>query len=236
MRNRLLSQSTSLTITSQRLKVVMGDMTQAEFANEVHTSQTTISKVLSGATPSSALLVSISQRFGVSTDWLLGLSDNKYVSGASTERLLYSDVVPVLAGLLDKGSVTYKTDIEKQVLPINEDGTAFNTEKYTIHILEVNDSILQNCISLFSKSKSIGEDAHSLMIKAIKENYRHEVLRWSSDYALNFDSYVYQHNREPDMLVNWLKSLDEEEARARRNLRPTFQGFASEDDEDELPF
>ena len=79
-------------IIAQRIKEVMGDLTQADFASQVNSTQTTISKVLAGAMPSSSLLTSIAKQFGVSVDWILGLSDNKYVSGASTETLLYSDV------------------------------------------------------------------------------------------------------------------------------------------------
>ena len=194
-------------IIAQRIKEIMGDLTQAEFATKVSSTQTTISKVLAGAMPSSALLESIARQFGVSVDWMLGLSDNKYISGASTETLLYSDVVPVLAGLLDRGSVTYRTETKKENIVVSEDGNVV-TNEYTLYLLEIRDAILKDCISLASHTNRVDKDTYSYWLKSMKENYRREVLRWSSEYENSYKSYRSQHKRQPDMLLKWLKTLE----------------------------
>lgn len=207
MRKRIHSQSAPPSPVSQRIREVMGDLTQAEFASEVHSTQTTISKVLSGSMPSSSLLIAISKRFGVSTDWILGLSDNKYVSGASTEQLLYSDVVPVLAGLLDKGSITYRTETKKENVVVSEEGNVV-TNEFTIYLLEIKDAILKDCISLASHTSRVDGNTYAYWIKSMKENYRREVLRWSPELEDSYQSYRARHKRQPDMLIKWLKSLE----------------------------
>ncbi len=194
-------------ITAQRIRKIMGDLTQTEFAAQVNSTQTTISKVLAGTMPSTSLLVSIATRYGVSVDWMLGLSDSKYVSGASTETLLYSDVVSVLAGLLNRGSVMYRTESKKENIVVSEDGNIV-TKEYTLYLLEVKDAILKDCISLASHTNRVDKDTYSYWLKSMKENYRHEVLRWSSKYENSYKSYRSQHRREPDMLIKWLRSLD----------------------------
>lgn len=45
-------------------------------------------------------------------------------------------------------------------------------------------------------------------LKSMKENYRREVLRWSSEYENSYKNYRSSHKRQHDMLLNWLKSLD----------------------------
>ena len=194
-------------IIAQRIKEVMGDLTQADFASQVNSTQTTISKVLAGAMPSSSLLTSIAKQFGVSVDWILGLSDNKYVSGASTETLLYSDVVPVLAGLLARGSVSYRTETKKENVVVSEDGNVV-TNEYTLYLLEIKDAILKDCISLASHTSRVDNGTYSFWLKSMKENYRHEVLHWSSDYENSYKSYRFRHKREPDMILKWLKTLE----------------------------
>lgn len=194
-------------IVAQRIKEIMGNLTQAEFAAQVNSTQTTISKVLAGTMPSTSLLVSIATRYGVSIDWMLGLSDSKYVSGASTETLLYSDVVPVLAGLLDRGSVVYRTESKKENIVVSQDGNIV-TNEYTLYLLEVKDAILKDCISFASHTNRVDNDTYSYWLRSMKENYRYEVLRWSSEYEDSYKSYRSRHRREPDMLIKWLKSLD----------------------------
>lgn len=194
-------------IVAQRIKEIMGNLTQAEFAAQVNSTQTTISKVLAGTMPSTSLLVSIATRYGVSIDWILGLSDSKYVPGASTETLLYSDVVPVLAGLLDRGSVVFRTESKKENVIVSQDGNIV-TNEYTLYLLEVKDAILKDCISLASHTNRVDNDTYSYWLSSMKENYRHEILRWSSEYEDSYKSYCSRHRRESDMLIKWLKSLD----------------------------
>lgn len=210
-------------IIAHRVKEVMGELTQAEFASQVNSTQTTISKLLAGAMPSSSLLESIARQFGVSVDWMLGLSDNKYISGASTETLLYSDVIPVLARLLERGSMTYRTETKKEKIVVSEDGNIV-TNEYTLYLLEIKDAILKDCISLASHTNRVDKDTYSYWLTSMKENYRREVLRWSSEYEDSYKNYRSRHKRQPDMLIKWLNSLDP-------NANPFEEYLGNSDDE-----
>lgn len=60
----------------ERLKELRGSLSQSEFANKIGTKQTTYSSWERGIKePGISSIISISNTFGVSTDWLLGLSD-----------------------------------------------------------------------------------------------------------------------------------------------------------------
>lgn len=60
----------------ERLKGLRGSLSQSEFANKIGTKQTTYSSWERGIKePGISSIISISNTFGVSTDWLLGLSD-----------------------------------------------------------------------------------------------------------------------------------------------------------------
>ena len=61
-----------------RLRELRGATSQAEFAEKIGTKQTTYSSWERGLKePGIQILVSISRQFGVSTDWLLGLTDDR---------------------------------------------------------------------------------------------------------------------------------------------------------------
>jgi transcriptional regulator with XRE-family HTH domain len=68
-----------------RLKELRGDEPQAKFAAKLELPQQTYSRYESGRSePPLALLKDIALRFGVSTDWLLGLTDKDGPSVSAT--------------------------------------------------------------------------------------------------------------------------------------------------------
>ncbi len=82
-------QGAFLSVFSDRLKTLRGELKQAEFARKVGIAQNTYSRYESGERiPDIEVLVRLAARLGVSTDWLLGL-DNK-------------DAVPAAAALPDQ--------------------------------------------------------------------------------------------------------------------------------------
>lgn len=61
----------------ERLKLLMGDLNQPEFAALVNIKQSMVSKYLDGESqPSLKVLIKIATRTGTSIDWLVGLSDD----------------------------------------------------------------------------------------------------------------------------------------------------------------
>ena len=78
-----------MSLFSDRLKTLRGELKQAEFARKVGIAQNTYSRYESGERiPDIEVLVRLAARLGVSTDWLLGL-DSK-------------DAVPATAALPDQ--------------------------------------------------------------------------------------------------------------------------------------
>ena len=62
----------------ERLKELRGSLSQSEFANKIGAKQTTYSSWERGIKePGIFAIISISNTFGVSADWLLGLSDSR---------------------------------------------------------------------------------------------------------------------------------------------------------------
>lgn len=68
-------------IIKKRLKEAFGEDVQKTVAAKLHMSQSTISKMLSGVQlPTAEVLENVSKSYGVSVDWLLGLSDDRFLS------------------------------------------------------------------------------------------------------------------------------------------------------------
>lgn len=64
---------------SDRLLELQGDRSQQEFASRLGINQSQLQKYLSGRTePTAAVVARMSRGAGVSSDWLLGLSDDRH--------------------------------------------------------------------------------------------------------------------------------------------------------------
>ena len=86
-------------------------MSQCDFANKIGVKQTSYSSWERGIKdPAAQTVALIASTFGVSSDWLLGLSDNR--EGASN-----SSVAPNLARLKDAATIvlTRSEDLERAV-------------------------------------------------------------------------------------------------------------------------
>lgn len=99
------------TILGSRLRELRGAMSQCDFANKIGVKQTSYSSWERGIKdPAAQTVALIASTFGVSSDWLLGLSDNR--EGASN-----SSVAPNLARLKDAATIvlTRSEDLERAV-------------------------------------------------------------------------------------------------------------------------
>ena len=61
----------------ERLNELRGKMTVSAFARKANIHQPSMDRYFKGRNPSIEVLVQISTQFGVSADWLLGLSDDR---------------------------------------------------------------------------------------------------------------------------------------------------------------
>lgn len=99
------------TMLGSRLRELRGAMSQCDFANKIGVKQTSYSSWERGIKdPAAQTVALIASTFGVSSDWLLGLSDNR--EGASN-----SSVAPNLARLKDAATIvlTRSEDLERAV-------------------------------------------------------------------------------------------------------------------------
>ena len=71
----------------ERLRELRNGMSQCEFANKIGAKQTSYSSWERGIKePGISVLTEIASTFGVSTDWLLGLSDSRGGSSAPAQQ------------------------------------------------------------------------------------------------------------------------------------------------------
>ena len=110
-------------IIIKRINEVKGNLSQFEFAKEIGSSQSVISKILSGDPPSITVLTGIANKYNVSIDWLLGLSSRKSLKDFSsyddTNPITYSDIIAFLIDLLKNNSVSFERG-EQDCITIND--------------------------------------------------------------------------------------------------------------------
>ena len=91
---------------AERLKEIMND-SQDTIASKLNMTQGNVSKLLSGTQlPTTDTLYRISEVYGVSTDWILGLSEKKHIA---TSEVTYADVLKELISLASKGIILLQT-------------------------------------------------------------------------------------------------------------------------------
>lgn len=103
-------------VTLERIKQLKGSDSQEVFAKKIKTSQSNVSKMLTGTPPSAATLKALAEEYKVSVDWLLGLSDKKECAcevqshNLTADNITYADVMAVLDVLYRKGSIEVGVD------------------------------------------------------------------------------------------------------------------------------
>ena len=80
--------ASSSSVLGERLKELRGSMSQAAFANRIGIKQTSYSAWERGVKePGATVVAKIASAFGVSTDWLLGMSDARRSTAPRAERV-----------------------------------------------------------------------------------------------------------------------------------------------------
>ena len=81
-------------VVSKRLSKIFEGEVQEVTAKKLNVVQSTISKWLTGQLiPQTEVLSDISKIYGVSVDWILGISGEKQVNGIALEELTYEQIV-----------------------------------------------------------------------------------------------------------------------------------------------
>lgn len=105
-----------------RLRETFGDESQETIGKKIHLSQGSISKILSGfQKPPLEIVYDIAQIYGVSVDWLLGLSNKKRITHYSGE-MTYASSVEALLGLKNHGAnLEYNSSMQKVLLETDDE-------------------------------------------------------------------------------------------------------------------
>lgn len=167
--------------TIERIKELKGSETQEKFAEKIHTSQSNVCKLLNGTAPSASTLIAISKVYGVSVDWLLGLTDRKSSKNfPDTNEITYSDALAVFDVL-----------IENQSLMTNCMG---NPSMYVVL-----DSVLNHLLGSRLTVKDLDVDTRKFWYKTTAEQFAdYKILKWKPQYKESYENYMSRKSAKPE--------------------------------------
>lgn len=216
-----MSDKNAGNITLERIKELKGSDSQEVFAKKIKTSQSNVSKMLTGTPPSAATLKVMAEEYKVSVDWLLGLSDRRECAcevqshNLTADNITYADVMAVLDVLYKKGSIE-----------MGYDYNGYNGE-LDPSLIVIKDKALRYFADNRSRYYGGSTDIYNIWIKQAIEHYSNQlVLEWST----LADTLYEQNVPTPSSDVEIVKVLNDIE-----NGRLTERTLANLIDE-ELPF
>lgn len=170
-------------LISSRIKALMGDESQTSFADRIKISQSSVSKMISGETPSVSTLLAIAHAYDVSTDWLLGLSDDqKRTTVPSSENMTYADALCVLDKLLQTGSISAQHPDQPRTL-------------------YVRDEVLFYLLKSRAKAEGLDIKTREFWYKQIAEQFVDtEILDWQDRSRSHFEKYVPKNPNNEDII------------------------------------
>ena len=157
-------------VISERLNEAFGNDTQEVTARKLHTTQGNVSKWIKGQqVPTTDFLLEISKAYGVSVDWILGLSDERDVDGISIEKLTYEQAARIVDYLIKIGCIEIPNvrdisvpdeeeseDVEEEV---EEEEQQIEPQPiYDSDLIKIKDRALSHILRRRLKMYEIGED------------------------------------------------------------------------------
>jgi transcriptional regulator with XRE-family HTH domain len=104
----------------KRLKETIGNDSQQTVGRKLNMTQGNVSKLLSGTQqPTLETIYHVSEVYGVSTDWLLGISDTKEVCH-SIEGMTYTIVINSIIEMVKYGALKQTDDRKNTVLEVKD--------------------------------------------------------------------------------------------------------------------
>lgn len=163
----------NLNLMKERLKEAFGDDTQIVIGKRINSSQANVSKMLSGTQePTIETIYNIAQKYNVSVDWLLGLSDvKKRISSVQT----YGDVLKAFVSLGEMGIIwPFPNSM------ISVDGR--DTELPEVTSFGVNDEILHSLLYEWRCMAQSPKDIYDMwMEKRIEEYSSIPYIPWNDE-------------------------------------------------------
>ena len=193
-------------IEIQRMKELMGDCTQTRFSELTGISQSSISKILNNQHSLTANnIVAIAEAYNVSTDWLLGLSDEKHpqtiISEPKLDAFTYGDIFNVFSKLIHENGITMFQDNFTDVNGV----THCLTE---VGILQVNDKILKRMLYENTTTMNLVDDVYQSWFDSRYTEYdKVPYISYDETIDLLFKSFFGSGNVSPQKLAQFHEEI-----------------------------
>lgn len=205
-----------------RLAEVFQGETQQTTATKLDTVQSNVSKWLSGdSTPPTETLLYIAQKYRVSVDWLLGLSEEKAVDSISIENLTYEQIALVLHRLIELGSIEIP-DLN-QFEPLQDDeNEEERTPNYDSDYIKVNDRALSFILRRRWKLYDIGEEYMEAWVDSVVKKFNGvRLLKYNDKTQAALDAQSWSAFKAGDWasLLNEMGEMTPEQIEAMANKK-----------------
>ena len=191
-------------IEVERMKELMGDMTQQQFEEKTGVPQSSISKILSNQRDLTANNIClIAEAFDVSTDWLLGRTDERKPPEPvkKSEEPTYGDIFEVVTYLLKKNALTAW---QEGFLGVDGRDHKLNS----VQSLSINDEILRSMFYEWITMQAAPQDAYDdWNTKRVDAYSALPYLSWDAAIADAFHHFYGGSAVTPDTLAYFQKNL-----------------------------
>ena len=186
------------------MKELMGDMTQQQFEEKTGVPQSSISKILSNQRDLTANNIClIAEAFDVSTDWLLGRTDERKPPEPvkKSEEPTYGDIFEVVTYLLKKNALTAW---QEGFLGVDGRDHKLNS----VQSLSINDEILRSMFYEWITMQAAPQDAYDdWNTKRVDAYSALPFLSWDAAIADAFHHFYGGSAVTPDTLAYFQKNL-----------------------------
>ncbi len=146
-------------ILPKRLAETFNGETQQKTAKTLNIEQGTVSKWIKGTSvPPVETLLFIAERYHVSVDWLLGLSEEKIVDAVCIEKLTYEQISLMLHRLIELGIIEIPNLAQFGSEPSEDDEDESKVPRYDSDFIKINDRALSYIFRTRWKLYELGEE------------------------------------------------------------------------------
>lgn len=188
----------------ERMKELMGDMTQKQFEEMTGVPQSTISKIFNNQrTLTADNILLIADAFDVSTDWLLGRTEQRKPQNPEpvANTMSYGDIFRVCTYLLKENAMTACPESFVDV-----DGREHILNR--IQSLMINDEIIKSMLFEWYQTRSVSDDIYSDWITKRTDSYtRIPYLSWDAAIRSAFNHFFDYSDVSPETLEVFQKNL-----------------------------
>ena len=192
-------------LVKARFKELVDDFGgQRQLAEKIRYSQSSISKILAAKEPnfSGPILAEIS-KLGISIEWLLGISEEKYLPSSSD--VTYYNAVKLLSELIRKGVLRLDVvNTDHRALTHGELHPGYGQSHKTL--LKVHDDALAELLLIANQAQTVDNDSFQNILMLLKSKYDLPCMTWSSSDTRH--AYYNNYTHDPNSNERVLRSIN----------------------------